>query len=169
MTTARHQRKAGRRRLLVPFWLGLIISIASAGGCEAQTAATERIVLDRHTGLALSGFDPVAYFTDAKPVIGLPQFEYPLGGGIWRFRNEGNRAAFIEHPEIYMPRFGGYDPVAIARGVALAGHPEVWLIWTERLYLFRTTDARAAFAAHAQQAIAEAEMHWPAVMKALVP
>ena len=37
---------------------------------------------------------------------------------VWRFRNEGNRAAFAEHPEVYLPRFGGYDPVTIARGVS---------------------------------------------------
>ena len=40
---------------------------------------------------------------------------------VWRFSNEGNRAAFAEHPEVYTPRFGGYDPVAIARGVSGAG------------------------------------------------
>ena len=75
----------------------------------------------RHTGLAISGFDPVAYFTDGKPVFGRPDLELSLGGAVWRFRNVGNRAAFADHPEIYRPRFGGYDPVAVARGALGAG------------------------------------------------
>jgi hypothetical protein len=58
-----------------------------------------------------------------------------LDGAVWRFRNEGNRAAFAEHPEVYLPRFGGYDAVAIARGVSVPGHPLFWTITGERLYL----------------------------------
>ena len=65
---------------------------------------------------------------------------------IWRFRNEGNRAAFVADPEVYMPRFGGYDPVAVARGASAPGHPELWLIAEERLYLFYSAAARDAFA-----------------------
>ena len=85
------------------------------GGIFAP-APTDRILVDAHTGLANSGFDPVAYFTDDKPKIGRPDLELRADGTIWRFKNEGNRAAFADHPEVYMPRFGGYDPVAIARG-----------------------------------------------------
>src|SRR5215471_1668863 len=69
-------------------------------------AATERVVVDWHTGLALYGYDPVAYFTDAKPLKGRPDVEYSLAGAVWRFRNEGNRQAFIAHADIYMPRYG---------------------------------------------------------------
>ena len=39
-------------------------------------------------------------------------------------------------PDVYMPRFGGYDPVGVARGVAVPGDPRLWLIADERLYLF---------------------------------
>ena len=66
---------------------------------------------------------------------------------VWRFRNEGNRAAFAEHPEVYTPRFGGYDPVAIARGASVPGHPLFWSVTGERLYLFYSAEARAAFLA----------------------
>jgi hypothetical protein len=76
-----------------------------------------RAHIDRHaaTGLAISGFDPVAYFTDSKAVPGRPELELNLKGVVWRFRSEGNRAAFQLAPDAYAPRFGGYDPVAISR------------------------------------------------------
>ena len=70
-----------------------------------------------------------------------------MDGAVWRFRNEGNRAAFADHPEVYMPRFGGYDPVAIARGASVPGHPLFWAVTGERLYLFYSAEARATFLA----------------------
>ena len=97
---------------------------------------TTGIVVNALTGLAISGFDPVAYFVDAKPKMGRPDMELRLDGAVWRFQNEGNRAAFADHPEVYTPRFGGYDPVAIARGVSVPGHPLFWAVTGERLYLF---------------------------------
>jgi hypothetical protein len=102
----------------------------------SRAATTERIVVDPNRGLALSGFDPVAYFTDGKPLMGRGDLEMRLAGATWRFRNEGNRAAFAENPEVYLPTFGGHDPVAVTRGVATAGHPQIWLIAAERLYPF---------------------------------
>ncbi len=87
----------------------------------APAGAPEPLVVNPNTGLALSGFDPVAYFTDGKPEFGRPDLEFRNDGVVWRFRNEGDRAAFADHPEVYIPRFGGYDPVAVARGEVGAG------------------------------------------------
>ena len=83
----------------------------------ARAATTERVVVNRYSGVAIEGFDPVAYFVDARPLVGLPQFEASDAGAVWRFRNEGNRASFVAHPDIYGPQFGGYDPIDLARGV----------------------------------------------------
>ena len=75
-------------------------------------------------------------------------------GAVWRFRNEGNRAAFVGHPEIYGPQFGGYDPVDVARGVTVAGNPRFWLIRGQRLYLFGREEAATAFAANPEASCA---------------
>jgi hypothetical protein len=74
------------------------------------------------SGLCISGSDP-AYFTEGKALFGRPELELNLDGAVWRFSNEGNRGAFAKHPEVYSPRFGGYDPVAIGRGRSVPGHP----------------------------------------------
>jgi hypothetical protein len=168
MTSARQQRKPWPA--LGPAFglaLGLTFFGAISPSPELWAAAGDRIVLDPQTGLAISGFDPVAYFTDAKPKIGRPEVELRLDGTIWRFRNEGNRAAFAEHPEVYTPRFGGYDPVAIARGNSVPGHPLFWAVSGERLYLFYSATERAAFLADTGRIIDAAERKWPNVVRTI--
>ena len=133
----------------------------------APASTTERVVVNRYTGLAIEGFDPVGYFVDAGPVIGQEDYEASQAGAVWRFRNEGNRAAFIAHPEIYGPQFGGYDPVDIARGVTVAGNPRFWLISGRRLYLFGREQTRDAFSADAARLLQEASQRWPTLQQEL--
>ena len=145
--------------------IGLLASLAvqPLSGPAAEAATTERVVVNRFTGLAIEGFDPVAYFVDARPVIGLPDFEASEAGAVWRFHNEGNRASFLAHPDIYGPQFGGYDPIDLARGVTVAGNPRFWLISGQRLYLFSREQSRDAFAADSQRLLREANQRWPAL------
>ena len=148
--------------------LALGFALTAAGYPPASRAATtERVVVDRHTGLAIYGVDPVAYFTDRKRIVGRAEFEYRHAGAIWRFDNEGNRAAFMSDPEVYMPLFGGYDPVGIGRGVSTAGFPDLWAVFDERLYLFYTAEARTAFIANPTDVIASASARWGTVKSEL--
>jgi hypothetical protein len=132
-------------------------------GLPAQAATTERVVVNRYSGLAIEGFDPVAYFVDARPLVGRRDFEAAEAGAVWRFRNDGNRASFVAHPDIYGPQFGGYDPFDLARGVTYAGNPRFWLISGQRLYLFGREENRDAFAADPARLLREANMRWPAL------
>jgi hypothetical protein len=133
----------------------------------ALASTTERIVVNRFSGLAIEGFDPVGYFTDDRPVLGLPDFEAAQAGAVWRFHNEGNRASFIAHPDIYGPQFGGYDPVDVARGVTLAGNPRFFVVTGQRLYLFGIEANRDAFAASPAHFLAEARERWPGLEQTL--
>ena len=144
------------------------LALALAGLASIPHAATtERVVIDRHTGLAIYGIDPVAYFTNRAPTAGREDFEFRHAGAVWRFDNEGNRAAFAADPEVYMPRFGGYDPLDVARGVATPGKPALWVVSAQRLYLFYTADSRAAFIADPARIITGAAARWPAVKNEL--
>jgi YHS domain-containing protein len=129
--------------------------------------AADPAVFNRNTGLAIDGYDPMAYFMDGKPRLGRPDFEVRYGGAGWRFVNEGNMAAFAADPEVYAPRFGGHDPVAIVRGAATPGHPMLWVIAEHRLYLFYSEEAREAFANDPGSAIEAAERHWPDVRRTI--
>jgi hypothetical protein len=133
----------------------------------AQAATTERVIVNRFSGLAIEGFDPVAYFTDSRPEVGVADFEASEAGAVWRFRNEGNRASFVAHPDIYGPQFGGYDPTDVARGVTVAGNPMFWLISGQRLYLFGREQTRDAFAADPQRLLREARQRWPGLEETL--
>jgi len=170
MTAARRQRKL--RFFLSTGWAVVVTAALSAGLALAEpirAVTGERIVIDRFSGLAISGFDPVAYFTDGAALPGKGAFEQVVAGAPWRFRNAGNQAAFAADPEVYMPRFGGYDPLGVARGVAVPGNPQLWLVRGERLYLFYTPEARDQFAGDPDRTIDAAELQWPAVRRQLVP
>jgi hypothetical protein len=156
-----------RRRLGIAFIAVLASICGSFLDFAAYGSTTERLVVDRFTGLAIHGYDPVAYFVDARPVLGLPDFEAWQGGAVWRFHNEGNRADFLAHPEIYGPQFGGYDPVDVARGVTVAGNPLFWVVAGERLYLFGLEANRDAFAADPARYLDQAQERWPALEKML--
>jgi hypothetical protein len=161
MTAARQQRKSPLALL------GLVLACGILAPLASLAATAEPTVVNSKTGLAISGFDPVAYFVDGKPKFGRPDMELSLSGAVWRFRNEGNRAAFSDHPEVYSPRFGGYDPVAVARGASVPGHPLFWVVVGGRLYLFYDDKARTAFVADPGRIIEAAERKWPAVARTI--
>jgi hypothetical protein len=142
---------------------------AAAGllSLPAVAATTERVVVDRVTGLAIGGHDPVGYFLAGRPTLGRPEHEARWGGAPWRFANEGNRAAFLTHPEIYAPRFGGHDPVRAARGFVARGDPALFLVHEDRLFLFFSAATRTAFAAAPPSFTAEAERRWSGLARAL--
>ncbi|CCE11781.1 conserved exported hypothetical protein [Bradyrhizobium sp. STM 3843] len=136
----------------------LLAAFSAAVGVQAAT--TERIIANRFSGLAIDGFDPVAYFVDGQPILGLQEFEAWQGGVVWRFHNEGNRASFLAHPEVYGPQFGGYDPMDVARGVTVAGNPRLWLVADQRLFLFSREESREAFAADPERYLRQATERW---------
>jgi hypothetical protein len=164
MTAARQQRKR-------PFFIPLAFMVAWGGSIFtplALKAATDiQLAVNPNSGLAISGFDPVAYFTEGKAMFGKPDIELNKDGTVWRFSNEGNRGAFELHPEVYAPRFAGYDPVAVGRDRSVPGHPLFWAVVGQRLYFFYSEKTRLAFLAEPGRIIATAERKWPDVARTL--
>lgn len=158
MTAARQPEKPGFPALAAV--LALFLALAAP-------VSADPLVVNADTGLALSGFDPVAYFTDRKPQAGRADLELSHDGAVWRFRNVGNRDAFRDHPGAYAPRFGGYDPVGVARNRSVAGNPLVWAIVGERLYLFYSDADREAFLAAPARVLETAERNWPEVTRTI--
>ncbi len=156
MTAARQPEKPAFRRLL--------IGLALAAGL-LPAAAADPLVVNAGTGLALSGYDPVAYFTNRRPELGKASLEITFDGAVWRFRNVGNQLAFKDHPDVYRPRFGGYDPVGIAHNSSVPGNPLVWAIVGEKLYLFYSDKDRQAFLAAPTPTLETAERRWPEIQR----
>ncbi|NEU14012.1 hypothetical protein G3T14_18020 [Methylobacterium sp. BTF04] len=137
-----------------------IASVAAAPAWAAQLAP------EPPARVALGGFDAVSYFLGGQnsPETGLAAFEYSWSGRTWRFAHPANREAFRAEPAIYAPRLGGFDPLGVIEGRFVNTDPLIFLLVPgpdgSRLYLFRSTANRAAFAADADLP-GQAEARWP--------
>jgi hypothetical protein len=123
----------------------LIGSGSALAGAEPLLGTSEQVSLNPLTGLAIDGFDPVAYFVDVRARAGKPDYEITWRGATWRFANAANRDAFMADPEIFAPAFGGFDAEAVSRGVTASSDPDLFAIIAGRLYLFRSADGRERF------------------------
>ncbi len=133
-------------------------------------AATSRLVWsDTVTGFAIGGFDPLTYFTTRRPKQGSSEYEYDWQGVTWRFVNQGNRTAFIKHPEIYAPQFGGYDAYAMTEGKMVEGNPNIWMKQKQRIYMFSSRKNRALWMIRRDDKIAIAKDIWHSMQRYLKP
>jgi YHS domain-containing protein len=85
--------------------------------------------------VAIRGYDPVAYFTESKPVKGLKEFSYEFEGATWLFASEDNRKAFQSDPGKYIPQYGGHCAYGMSRGYKAKTEPDAWTIVDGKLYL----------------------------------
>jgi hypothetical protein len=163
-------RWCGRLDAAAAIALAVLVAglLAGVGATRAVAqATTERVVTNRVSGYAISGFDPVAYFVDGGPVAGLGDYEFVYDRAVWRFRNEGNLNAFRQHPEVYEPLFGGYDPVTVAQGKAVVGRPGIWAVVGSRLMLFSSTENRDTLLKGPRNWLGTASQRWPALSQEL--
>jgi|SRR6516162_388705 YHS domain-containing protein len=86
--------------------------------------------------LALKGYDPVAYFTDKRAMVGDAQFRYEWDGAIYHFASAKHLELFKAEPERYLPQYNQWCAASVAKGVKVYGNPEWWLVVDDRLYLF---------------------------------
>lgn len=156
------------RRVSIPLALALAPAArAEDFGWPSIIGATELVASGPRSGLALSGYDPVAYLVEEQARPGLPEFEASFGGLAWRFASRANREAFLRDPAAFQPRTGGYDAVAAAGRRVASADPLLFAVREGRLYLFRTEEHRRRFLDDADSARA-AEDGWAQVRAGLV-
>ena len=120
------------------------------------------------TRLAISGYDPVAYFTDGKPVPGRTEFEHVWHDARWRFASAGHRDLFIGDPNRYAPQYDGYCAGGMADAAVFGPHkdsvdPEAWAIVDGKLYLTHTRYSMGRWQPNSAENIKRADANWPAV------
>lgn len=86
-------------------------------------------------GLAVHGYDVVAYFTEGKPVKGDARFAANQSHATYRFASQANLNAFKANPAKYEPAYGGYCAYGVSVGAKFDGDPALWKIVDGRLYL----------------------------------
>lgn len=141
----------------------LIISPLSTKGALAyDETSTSAINIDSE-GVALRGYDPVAYFTDGRPTKGSEQFQATYDGGRYLFSSAANRGAFLKQPEKFAPAFGGFCAMGAVFGKKLDGDPNFWRIVDGKLYLNVGDHAAKRWVEDVPGNIAKANENWPAI------
>lgn len=114
-------------------------------------------------GVALKGHDPVAYFTDGKPVRGRDDLRVERGGAAYLFASTEHRDAFSADPERYLPRYGGYCAFGVSRGYKADIDPAAFTIAGGKLYLNYNEAVRKEWLQDRDRLIAVADGRWPEV------
>jgi len=116
------------------------------------------------SGVAASGYDVVAYFTESRPVEGSGDFTAEYDGATWRFASAANRDAFRADPARYAPQYGGYCAWAVAQGATASTTPEAWSIVDGKLYLNYSAGVQAKWEKDIPGHITQADANWPSVL-----
>ena len=147
-----------RRSLLLA-----VLAIPVAGTILRPAVAGEREVFS-NGGVAISGYDPVAYFTEGRPVKGDAAHALMWHGATWYFVNAATMEAFEMNPLAYAPQYGGYCAYAMTKGAIAPTVPEAFSVVGGRLYLNYSTEVRTIWARDIPDNIALADAHWAGVL-----
>lgn len=126
---------------------GLILSIGLmfgfANAAEPPINTLSGGLFDTKTGVAIRGYDPVAYFTQGKPVKGQDSFVYDWQGAKWKFASQANLDMFKANPGKYAPQYGGYCAYGVATDNLVSIEPDKFTIIDGKLYLNYDADVQA--------------------------
>lgn len=114
--------------------------------------------------VAINGYDPVAYFTDAKPVLGNAALSSVYNGATWHFASADNKASFDAEPARFAPQFGGYCAYAVSKGYTAPTDPNAWSVHDGKLYLNYSLRARDLWSQDIPGNITKGNANWPAVL-----
>ena len=115
-------------------------------------------------GVAIDGWDPVAYFTDGMPVEGSKAYSFDWNGATWRFASAAHRDLFAQAPEKYAPQYGGYCAWAVSQGYTADIDPQAWTIDHGRLFLNYSLDVQKKWAADIPGNVAKGDGNWPKLL-----
>jgi enamine deaminase RidA (YjgF/YER057c/UK114 family) len=122
--------------------------------------------------LSISGYDPVAYFTDGKPVQGKTEFEYLWHRSRWRFASSDHRDLFMKGPDRYAPQYDGYCAMGVSGDDAAhkdTVDPEAWAIVDGKLYLTHNQHWLEVWREHSEEYIKRADVNWQTVANQAEP
>jgi YHS domain-containing protein len=114
-------------------------------------------------GVALRGYDPVAYFDDKKPVQGSAEYQASYKGSTFRFASKANREAFVANPAKYAPQYGGFCAFGLAGGYKAATDPAAFTVVDGKLYLNYNREIQQQWSKDIPGYIAKGDRNWPAV------
>ena len=116
-------------------------------------------------GVAISGYDPVAYFVEMKPIEGSPEFHAEYQGSIFYFSTAANRDTFAANPDKFAPQYGGYCAFGLAKGYKAVTDPAAFTVVENKLYLNYSEAVRSRWKSNIPGYVRTADANWPDVRK----
>ncbi len=153
-------------RLLNLLTLSVVLLSVILVGCGQGSgdAAIAGPVLTDADGVAIQGYDAVAYFVDNRPNQGSPEYGADWNGARWWFSSAENRDLFLSDPESFAPAYGGWCAYGMAEGYAAETDPvNGWTIHEGRLYLNWDAEITADWRADKAGFLKKSEAQWPEV------
>ena len=139
----------------------LLLPAAALLGTPAFAGKSRVFATD---GIAINGFDPVGYFTEAKAVKGTAAHASDWEGAQLLFASAENQAMFEADREKYAPKYGGYCAFAVSKGSTASTDPEAWTVHNDRLYLNYSVNVRSVWREDVVGNISKADANWPGVL-----
>lgn len=139
--------------------------LAAAPVAATAAAAADLVNVAGASQIALSGYDPVAFFTDAKPVSGSPSIIATFKGATYLFASEEHKALFTKDPKKYAPQYGGFCAFGASVGHLFPVDISTWQIRDGKLYLNFNPDVLKKFNEDFSGNVAKAETNWPNLVK----
>ena len=144
-------------------WFGMLLVVLGGLGFALPAAAGGVVNASSFTGTAIEGVDPVAYFTEGKPVEGKSEFSHDWMDATWYFVSAENRDLFAADPDKYAPQYGGYCAWAVSQGYTAKIDPAAWEIVDDKLYLNYSKDVQAQWSQDIPGSIAKGDANWPKI------
>jgi hypothetical protein len=131
----------------------------------SHSVHADAVINKDKNGLALKGFDAVAYFNQGKAIEGKKEFEHTWMDATWRFSTAENHDLFAKSPEKYAPQFGGYCAFGVTGGYLAPTDPTAWKVVEGKLYLNYDKDIQKKWSEDIPGNIKKANEKWPAASK----
>lgn len=142
----------------------VLLVLLSACAADSRSTRSAGTTLTTPEGVAIDGYDPVAYFTLGEATRGTPEFSTRHKDATWWFANAEHRELFIDQPDTYMPAYGGWCAYGMAEGYAAETDPvNGWTIHEGRLYLNWDAAISAEWNADRAALLKRSETQWPSV------
>lgn len=141
----------------------LLIAVLMLSAVSSFAQTKHLLNLDRK-GVALQGYDPVAFFTDSRPVKGNPQFESDYKSAKYQFASADHKALFDKEPAKYEPQFGGFCSYAASQGHNAPIKIEAWQIVDGRLLMQYDLDVKSEFNKDQPGNLRKADQKWPGIV-----
>jgi len=142
----------------------LIVALMLLSGLTSLATAKDLLNLDG-SGVAIQGYDPVAFFTDNRPLKGSPQFQSEYRGATYYFVSGEHKATFDKEPAKYEPQFGGYCAYGASTGRKAPIKIEAWQIVNGRLLMQYDLDIKSKFNQDQQGNLRKADQNWPGLVE----